>query len=65
MKKDERIGIRVPAELKRHLTRIAANEGRTLAQICEILLRAGVFEYGKRGNKFLQQFIAEAQGKEK
>ncbi len=59
MKKDERIGIRVPAALKQDLARVAVKEGRTLAQICEILLKAGISEYGKRGTKFLQQFVAD------
>ena len=58
MKKDERIGVRVPSELKRELARIAGTEGRTLAQVCEILLKAGVSEYHRRGTKFMQQFAA-------
>jgi hypothetical protein len=58
MRKDERIGVRVPAELKKQLLLIAHHEGRTMAQVCEILLQAGVSEYQKRGTKFLQHFVS-------
>jgi hypothetical protein len=61
MRKDEKIGVRVPAELKHQLLSIAHHEGRTMAQICEILLKAGVLEYQKRGTKFLQLFVSSDQ----
>ncbi|PYU34254.1 MAG: hypothetical protein DMG31_06615 [Acidobacteria bacterium] len=41
MTKDDRIGVRVPAELKKALIQIAKKEGRSLAQVCEILLKEG------------------------
>jgi hypothetical protein len=59
MKKDETIGVRVAADLKQSLNRIAAIEGRSLAQVCEIFLRAGISEYGKQGTKFLQRFATK------
>jgi hypothetical protein len=60
--KDERIGIRVPGETKNSLLQIARKEGRSLAQVCEILLRAGIHSYEKEGSKYLQRFIPEIRG---
>jgi hypothetical protein len=61
--KDERIGIRVPSETKHSLLQIARKEGRSLAQVCEILLRAGIHSYEKEGTKYLHRFIPENRGK--
>jgi hypothetical protein len=61
--KDERIGIRVPSETKHSLLQIARKEGRSLAQVCEILLRAGIHSYEKEGTKYLHRFIPETRGK--
>jgi hypothetical protein len=58
MKKEDSIGIRVPAELKRALSQIARNEGRSLAQVCEIFLRGGTFSYKEEGSKYLQHVLA-------
>jgi predicted transcriptional regulator len=58
MKKEDTIGIRVPAELKRALNQIARNEGRSLAQVCEIFLRGGTFSYKEEGSKYLQRVLA-------
>ena len=58
MTKDETIGIRVGAELKRALIQIAKKEGRSLAQLCEILLRGGATEYQDEGPKYLQRLLS-------
>ena len=58
MKKDERIGFRLPAEVKRILIQIARKEGRSLAQVCEIFLRGGISSYKKEGPKYLQRFLS-------
>jgi hypothetical protein len=58
MRKEDRIGLRVPAELKGALMQIAKNEGRSLAQICEILLRGGASLYAAQGSKYLQRLIS-------
>ena len=57
MRKEDRIGFRVPVELKRTLMQIAKNEGRSVAQICEILLRAGASLYAEEGPKYLQRLL--------
>jgi hypothetical protein len=58
MAKDDRIGIRVPTELKRALIQIAKKEGRSLAQLCEILLRGAAAAYKKEGPTYLQRLLS-------
>jgi hypothetical protein len=58
MRKDESIGVRVPAELKRALIQIAKKEGRSLAQLCEILLKGGAAVYQEEGPKYLQRLLS-------
>jgi len=58
MPKDERIGFRIPGDVKGALLRIAAKEGRSLAQVCEIFLKAGIQAYEKAGPQYLQRFVA-------
>ena len=58
MKKDERIGFRVSAEVKKTLLQIARREGRSLAQICEIFLRGGIAAYKREGAKYLQRLLS-------
>jgi hypothetical protein len=63
--KDERIGFRVSSEIKVALLEIAKNEGRSLAQICELLLRGGIREYEKEGSRYLHRFVERPKGKGK
>jgi hypothetical protein len=56
--KDERIGFRVPSDVKVNLLRIAKKEGRSLAQVCELLLRGGIHEYEREGSRYLHRFLA-------
>ena len=58
MTKEDRIGVRVPAELKRELIQIAKNEGRSLAQVCEIFLRGGVLSYKNDGPRYLNRLLS-------
>ena len=57
MTKDETIGIRVPAELKKALIQIAKKEGRSLAQLCEILLSAAAASYKDEGPSYVQRLV--------
>src|SRR5260370_27878679 len=61
MRKEDRIGFRVPAELKRTLSQIAKNEGRSLAQVCEIFLRGAASSYKAEGPKYLQRILSRQQ----
>jgi hypothetical protein len=58
MTKDERIGIRVTGELKKALLQIAMKEGRSLAQLCEILLRGAAASYKEEGHAYLQRLLS-------
>jgi len=57
MRKEERIGIRVPADLKKTLIQIAKDEDRSLAQVCELLLKGGVSSYKKEGSKYFRRLL--------
>ena len=57
MRKDQTIGIRVPAELKKALNQIAKKEGRSLAQLCEILLRGAANSYKDEGPAYLHRLL--------
>ena len=59
MKKDAPLAFRIPNELKRRLLRAAKRETRSLSQICEMLLMAGIQEYEKSGPKYLQKTLIE------
>ncbi len=63
--KDERIGFRVSNEVKVALVQIARKEGRSLAQICELLLRGGIVEYEKEGAAYLNRLLARPKEKNK
>lgn len=58
MRKDETIGVRVPAEMKKTLLQIARSEGRSLAQICELFLKGGIAAHKKEGTKYLQRLLS-------
>jgi hypothetical protein len=58
MTKDQRIGIRVTAELKKALLHIATKEGRSLAQLCEILLKGAAASYKEEGHAYLQRLLS-------
>jgi hypothetical protein len=58
MPKDETVGIRVSAELKKALIQIAKKEDRSLAHLCEILLRSAVASYKEDGTANLQRSIS-------
>jgi hypothetical protein len=57
MAKDQTIGIRVTGELKKALLQIATKEGRSLAQLCEILLRGAAASYKEEGHTYLQRLL--------
>src|ERR1035438_9694711 len=63
--KDERIGFRIPSEVKDALLQIAKKEGRSLAQVCELLLRGGIHEYEREGTRYLHRLVARPQEKDK
>jgi hypothetical protein len=62
MRKEERIGIRVPADLKKTLIQIAKSEDRSLAQVCEMFLKSGASFYKKQGPKYFQRLLTLRRG---
>ena len=63
--KDERIGFRLASDTKDALLQIAKKEGRSLAQICELLLKGGIWGYEKEGSKYLQRFLLHQKERDK
>jgi hypothetical protein len=63
--KDERIGFRVSKEIKAAVSQIAKKEGRSLAQVCELLLRGGIHEYDREGSRYLHRFVEKPKDKGK
>jgi hypothetical protein len=55
--KDTRLTFRIRSELKKELELLASDERRSVAQICEAFLQAGLAGYKKEGAKFLQRFL--------
>ena len=44
---------------------IVKKEGRSLAQICELLLRGGIHEYEREGSRYLQRLVAQPKEKDR
>jgi hypothetical protein len=63
--KDERIGFRISGEIKGAILQIAKKEGRSLAQVCELLLRGGIHEYEREGSRYLHRFVERPKEKGK
>jgi hypothetical protein len=59
--KDSRVTFRIRSELKKELEDVATEEQRSVAQICEAFLRAGLAGYKKDGAKFLQRFLTKTE----
>ena len=56
--KDASLNFRVRSELKKKLEAVATSEGRSVAQICEAFLQAGLATYEKEGPKYISRFLA-------
>ena len=51
------LGIRINPELKKALVQVADAEERSVAQICELLLRTGIDAYKTNGTRYLQRSV--------
>ena len=58
MRKDSRLTFRIHSGLKSDLEAIAAREGRSVAQVSEAFLKAGLERYWGSGSKSLQRFLS-------
>ena len=61
--KDTRLTFRVRSELKAALEELATEEGRSVAQVCEAFLKAGLATYKKEGPKYIHRFLARSMDK--
>jgi predicted DNA-binding protein len=57
--KNDHIGFRLPMNLRKDLHEIAKNEGRTLSQICEMIVYGGLETYKKEGSRYLQSLLQQ------
>jgi len=60
--KDARLTFRVRSQLKKKLEIVALAESRSVAQICEAFLQAGLVTYEKEGAKYISHFLALPKG---
>jgi hypothetical protein len=60
--KNEQIGFRLPAGLKKQLQEVARLEGRTLSQVCEMFLAGGLESYRKGGAKYFKRLLSLPKG---
>jgi len=56
--KDASLNFRIRSDLKKKLESVAAAEGRSVAQICEAFVQAGLVAYDKEGAKYISRFLA-------
>jgi predicted transcriptional regulator len=56
--KDTRLNFRIRSELKKKLESVAAAEARSVSQICEAFLQAGLNAYEKEGAKYIRRLLA-------
>ena len=56
--KDTSLNLRIRSQLKKKLELVAAAESRSVAQICEAFLQAGLVAYEKEGAKYISRFLA-------
>jgi len=62
MAKDAQLTFRVKSALKSELEAIAEREVRSVAQICEVFLKAAAEQYRRDGGKSLQKQLQRSEG---
>ena len=63
--KDSSLNLRIRSELKKKLESVAESERRSVAQICEAFLQAGLVAYNKEGAKYISRFLTVTDGSAK
>jgi hypothetical protein len=58
MPKDTRLSFRVRSEVKKALEAIGNKEARSVAQVCEAILREGITAYQHEGSKYFNRLIS-------
>jgi len=60
--KDTRLTFRIRSELKRELEALASKESRSVAQVCEAFLNAGLNAYKREGPRYIHRFLTRRAG---
>jgi hypothetical protein len=63
MRKDTALSFRVHRRLKEQLEEVASQEGRSLSQVCEVLLRGGLETYKKEGGAYFHHLLSARKGR--
>ena len=56
--KNASLNLRIRSDLKAKLESVALSESRSVAQICEAFLQAGLVAYDKEGARYISHFLA-------
>jgi predicted transcriptional regulator len=56
--KDSRLTLRIRSELKKELENLASKESRSVAQVCEAFLQAGLIAYRREGTKYIHRLLS-------
>jgi hypothetical protein len=57
MPKIASLSLRISGALRKELDRVAANERRSVSQVCEALLEGGLDAYKKEGTPYLHRYL--------
>lgn len=63
LNKEEVMSVRVRAEMKAEIKKVANEETRSVSQICELLLAVGLHAYKKSGSKIFKAIASQVQGR--
>jgi hypothetical protein len=63
--KKDFLAFRIDPELKQQIEAIAAEEQRSISQICELFLKGAVEDYKKDGPQFIQRLLVGHKHKKK
>ena len=59
------LAFRINPELKQQIETIAAEEQRSISQICELFLKGAVEDYKREGSQFIRRLLARQKEKGK
>jgi hypothetical protein len=62
-KRDVALAFRIPGRLKDQLQATARREGRSVSQVCELLLKYGAAIYEKRGAAMFEAVLVQEKNK--
>lgn len=63
VRKNAALSFRISQRLKEQLEEVALKEGRSLSQVCEVMLRGGVEAYKRDGIRYFQSAMSARRAK--